>query len=145
MSTASKCSFRWPWCWVAILWGCICISRSDCHGGGRPAGRRQGRHSAISDTTREHLDALWERIDEILNTLLFVLLGLEVLLIPFELAYLWAGAGLVVILLVVRFTIIGGPVMLLRDQLGFRRGTDPDLGRSARGNLGRSGTGLAGW
>ncbi|SDL48301.1 monovalent cation:H+ antiporter, CPA1 family [Modicisalibacter muralis] len=82
----------------------------------------KARQSAMSDTTREHLDAFWELIDEILNTLLFVLIGLEVLLIPFELAHLWVGAGLVMTILVVRFTIIGGPVMLLRDQLGFRRG-----------------------
>ncbi|MCG7599986.1 sodium:proton antiporter [Halomonas sp. McH1-25] len=83
----------------------------------------KARQSAMSDTTREHLDAFWELIDEILNTLLFVLIGLEVLLIPFELAHLWACAGLIVVILAVRFTTIGVPVMLLREQLGFRRGS----------------------
>lgn len=83
----------------------------------------KARQSAMSDTTREHLDAFWELIDEILNTLLFVLIGLEVLLIPFELAHLWACAGLIVVILTVRFTTIGVPVMLLRDQLGFRHGS----------------------
>lgn len=53
----------------------------------------KARQSAMSDTTREHLDAFRELIDEILNTLLFVLIGLEILLIPFELAHLWVDAG----------------------------------------------------
>ncbi|SHF40390.1 monovalent cation:H+ antiporter, CPA1 family [Modicisalibacter ilicicola DSM 19980] len=83
----------------------------------------KARQSAMSATTREQLDAFWELIDEILNTLLFVLIGLEVLLIPFETGHLWVGAGLIVVLLVVRFATIGVPVMLLREQLGFRRGS----------------------
>ncbi|GAB2785470.1 sodium:proton antiporter [Halomonas shantousis] len=82
----------------------------------------KARQSAMSDTTREHLDAFWELIDEILNTLLFVIIGLEVLLIPFELAHLWVCAGLIVAILVVRFVTIGVPVMTLRHHMGFRRG-----------------------
>ncbi|MGC3874576.1 cation:proton antiporter [Halomonas sp. GXIMD04776] len=83
----------------------------------------EARKSAMSDTTREQLDAFWELVDEILNTLLFVIIGLEVLLIPFETGHLWVGAGLIVVLLIVRFATIGVPVLLLRDQLGFRRGS----------------------
>ena len=37
----------------------------------------------MSDTTREHLDTFWELVDEILNALLFVLIGLEVLVLTF--------------------------------------------------------------
>nr|WP_299245795.1 sodium:proton antiporter [uncultured Halomonas sp.] len=83
----------------------------------------KARKSAMSDITREQLDAFWELIDEILNTLLFVLIGLEVLLIPFESGLLWVGAGLIAIMLAVRFSTIGLPVMLLRTQLGFRKGS----------------------
>ena len=36
----------------------------------------QGRALAMSDTTRRYLDMFWELIDEILNAVLFVLLGL---------------------------------------------------------------------
>lgn len=82
----------------------------------------KARDSAMSDTTRHYLDAFWELIDEILNTLLFVLIGLEVLLIPFETGYFWVGLGVLVVLLAVRFVTIGVPVMLLRDHLGFRPG-----------------------
>jgi CPA1 family monovalent cation:H+ antiporter len=42
-----------------------------------------GRRLAMSDTTREHLDTFWELVDEILNALLFVLIGLEVLVLTF--------------------------------------------------------------
>lgn len=83
----------------------------------------KARRSAMSDMTRQQLDAFWELIDEILNTLLFVLIGLEVLLIPFEPGHLWVGAGLIVSLLAVRFITIGVPVALLRERLGFRRGS----------------------
>nr|WP_298410933.1 sodium:proton antiporter [uncultured Halomonas sp.] len=83
----------------------------------------KARKSAMSDTTREQLDAFWELIDEILNTLLFVIIGLEVLLIPFEADLFWVGGGLIATMLVVRFSTIGIPIMLLRNYLGFRKGS----------------------
>ena len=45
----------------------------------------------MSERTRQHLDTFWELIDEILNALLFVLLGLEVLVLPFRREYVMAG------------------------------------------------------
>ena len=41
----------------------------------------QGRALAMSDTTRSHLDTFWELIDEVLNAVLFLLIGLEVLVV----------------------------------------------------------------
>ena len=43
-----------------------------------------GRELAMSDTTRRYLDMFWELIDEILNAVLFVLIGMEVLLVVFS-------------------------------------------------------------
>lgn len=40
-----------------------------------------GRHFAMSDTTRDHLDTFWELVDEILNAVLFVLIGLEIIVV----------------------------------------------------------------
>ena len=51
-----------------------------------------GRRFAMSERTIEHLDSFWELIDEVLNAVLFVLIGLEVLLISFEPAWGWAAA-----------------------------------------------------
>jgi len=51
----------------------------------------QGRRLAMSETTREHLDNFWELLDELLNAVLFVLIGLEVLVLSFQRPYLLAG------------------------------------------------------
>ncbi|HTR10222.1 MAG TPA: cation:proton antiporter, partial [Paraburkholderia sp.] len=51
----------------------------------------RARIVAMSETTRHYADMFWELIDEILNALLFVLIGLEVLLIPFPGPVIVAG------------------------------------------------------
>ncbi len=74
----------------------------------------QGRSFAMSDTTRLHLDAFWELIDEILNAVLFVLIGLEILILTLTVHYLVAAVLAIPIVLVVRFISVGIPVTLLR-------------------------------
>ena len=51
-----------------------------------------GRHYAMSDETRRYVDKFWELIDEILNALLFALIGLELLLLPFSWLHVAAAA-----------------------------------------------------
>ena len=73
-----------------------------------------GRMFAMSDRTREHLDTFWLLVDEILNAVLFVLIGLEVLVIPFDWVWLAAGALAVGIVLSARFVAVGLPLLVLR-------------------------------
>jgi Na+:H+ antiporter len=73
-----------------------------------------GRLLAMSEITREHLDTFWELIDEILNAVLFVLIGLEILVITFELQLLIAGGISIVIVLIARFISVGIPVLFIR-------------------------------
>lgn len=73
-----------------------------------------GRAFAMSDETRENLDTFWELIDEILNAVLFVLIGLEVLILPFERAYLYAGLVAIPVVLLARFLSVGATVTALR-------------------------------
>jgi len=73
-----------------------------------------GRFLAMSDTTREHIDDFWELVDEILNAILFVLIGMEVLVLTFSGRFLLAGIIMIPIALVVRFLSVGLPVLLLR-------------------------------
>jgi CPA1 family monovalent cation:H+ antiporter len=73
-----------------------------------------GRMLAMSDTTREHLDTFWELVDEILNAVLFVLIGLEVLVLTFTQQYLLAGLFAVPMVLLARFISVGFPIGLLR-------------------------------
>lgn len=78
-----------------------------------------GRSFAMSEKTRLHLDNFWELIDEILNAILFVLIGLEVLVLTFNLQYLWAGLIMIPISLLVRFISVGVPVALMKIKRNF--------------------------
>ena len=81
-----------------------------------------GRSFAMSDHTRERLDDFWELIDEILNALLFMLIGLEVLVIPFTRGLLLAGAMAILIALIARWICVGGVVLLMRPFRPFSNG-----------------------
>lgn len=78
-----------------------------------------GRTFAMSEMVREHVDTFWELIDEILNVLLFVLIGLEVLIIPFTWSYLALGALAIPLVLMARFLAVGGVVSVLKLQRDF--------------------------
>ncbi len=74
----------------------------------------KGRMFAMSDQTRDHLDLFWELVDEILNALLFVLIGLEVLVLTLKEEYLLMGVLAVLVALGARFISVGGPIMIMR-------------------------------
>jgi CPA1 family monovalent cation:H+ antiporter len=72
-----------------------------------------GRKFAMSEKTKQNLDTFWELIDEILNSLLFVLIGIELLIIPLSVKYLFAGMIAILIVLFSRVVSIGAPQFLL--------------------------------
>ena len=72
-----------------------------------------GRRFAMSETTREHLDSFWELIDELLNAILFVLIGLVVVDMTFRLDYLEAMLMAIPIVLLSRFVSVGLPIRFL--------------------------------
>ena len=74
---------------------------------------------AMSEQTRESVDAFWELIDEMLNVILFALIGLEMLVIPFDFQWFFAGIVLIAIVIAIRFFSVGIPIRLiaLRTQL----------------------------
>jgi CPA1 family monovalent cation:H+ antiporter len=74
----------------------------------------QGRAFAMSDRTRQHLDTFWELIDEVLNALLFVLLGLEVLALTVRREYVVAGVLAIPAALLARFVATGLSIRLVR-------------------------------
>lgn len=65
-----------------------------------------GIKTAMSDTTQRYVRGFWTLIDEILNALLFLLLGLELLVVPFDLRL--AGVWLLVtaLVLIVRLVVV---------------------------------------
>lgn len=77
----------------------------------------RGRALAMSDKTRHYIDLFWELIDEILNAILFVLIGLEVVMIAYS-ANLFIAAGLTIIIaLLARFIVVGMTTRTFRHQL----------------------------
>ncbi|MEO8546339.1 MAG: sodium:proton antiporter [Betaproteobacteria bacterium] len=73
-----------------------------------------GRALAMSDQTRHYVDLFWELIDEILNAVLFVLIGMEVLLVAFSASLFAAATVAMLITLLARALTVGLPVGLLR-------------------------------
>lgn len=86
-----------------------------------------GRAYAMSDNTRRHVDLFWEMVDEILNAVLFVLIGLEVLLVSLKPLWLLAGGGAIVIVLLARLASVSLPALLIGRIRVFRNNTIPVL------------------
>ncbi len=78
-----------------------------------------GRQNAMSDTTVEHLDTFWELIDEILNAVLFLLIGLEVMILSSDARIWFVGVLLAILVLGARLTAVSVPVNLLRLKRDF--------------------------
>ena len=79
----------------------------------------RGRLFAMSEKTREHLDSFWELIDEILNAVLFLLIGLEILVLTVKGNYLIAGLIMIPVVLLARFISVGVPVTFMRRVRDF--------------------------
>ena len=74
-----------------------------------------GRSFAMSDKTREHLDTFWELLDEVLNAVLFVLIGLEILVLAFPGATLLAACLMIPVALLARLVSVGIPIAVIRS------------------------------
>ncbi len=74
----------------------------------------RGRILAMSDKTRDNLDTFWELIDEILNVILFVLIGLEILILSFSINYIYASSLIIPVILFSRFITVFIPVTILK-------------------------------
>jgi CPA1 family monovalent cation:H+ antiporter len=70
----------------------------------------QGRAFAMTEKTREHVDTFWELVDEILNVVLFLLIGLELLVLPIERGWLVAGILAIPVVLSARWLSVAGIV-----------------------------------
>ena len=72
----------------------------------------RGPRDAMSDRTQTYVFGLWTLIDEILNSVLFLLIGLEVLILQFDKDALVIGAAAVPIVIAARFIAVGVPTLL---------------------------------
>jgi CPA1 family monovalent cation:H+ antiporter len=74
---------------------------------------------AMSEKNRENLYLFWELIDEILNAILFILIGLEILILKFSIAYISPMILIIPAVLLARFISLGIPISLLRMRNEF--------------------------
>lgn len=84
---------------------------------------RHGRQRTLLNSDLRYLDTFWELVDEILNVILFMLIGLEVLVLALTWEYLLAGVMLIPTVLLARLISVGLPIGLLRSLHSFSPGT----------------------
>ena len=80
-----------------------------------------------SDVTRDYIDKFWEMMDEVLNAILFLLIGFEMLIIPFNQTLFILGCVTIVIVLLARFVSVAMPIAVLRFGKTFERNAIPIL------------------
>lgn len=84
-----------------------------------------GAKHGMTQQTREYVDAFWKLIDEILNAVLFLMIGLEVFAIAFNADYLLAGVASIFLALLARLSAVAVPVMILKPFRDFSKGVIP--------------------
>ena len=95
-----------------------------------------GRRLAMSERTRERLDGFWELVDELLNALLFVMIGVEVLVLAFSVPAVIAGILMIPLTLAARWIAVGIPLAALRRRHGLpRRGAEILTWSGLRGGI----------
>lgn len=87
----------------------------------------RGPLDAMSDETQQYLFSFWTLVDEILNSVLFLLIGLEVLVLRFEPSFLWISVACVPLVLLARFLAVSIPITILQSRQDFVPGTIPVL------------------
>ncbi len=82
-----------------------------------------GRSHGMSDTTRGQLDAFWKIVDEMLNAILFMLVGLEILVVALDYRHLGLALFAIVAVLASRWVSVGAVLAAFRRRRRFARGT----------------------
>jgi CPA1 family monovalent cation:H+ antiporter len=79
--------------------------------------------TAMSEVSEDYLNKFWELIDDFMNSILFVLIGLQMVLMPFIFNYLVIGTIAILLLLICRFFSLSIPVLFLKNKTLFNRKT----------------------
>ncbi|MDR5589817.1 sodium:proton antiporter [Christiangramia sp. SM2212] len=82
------------------------------------------RSSTMSEITETYVDKFWELIDILLNTILFVLIGMEMLILTFEGNYVLAGLLAIPVVLICRYASLLAPIQFFQRKLNFVRNTN---------------------
>ena len=77
------------------------------------------RESSMSEITEQYVDKFWELIDILLNTILFVMIGMEILILTFNRQYILAGFLIIPVLLFARYLSLMLPIKIYAKKLHF--------------------------
>jgi CPA1 family monovalent cation:H+ antiporter len=84
-----------------------------------------GSRHGMSEETRKYVEAFWKLIDEILNAVLFLMIGFEVFAVAFEFDLLVSGCMAILLALLARLVAVAVPVLMLKPFRTFSDGVIP--------------------
>lgn len=83
--------------------------------------------AVASDVTRDYLGKFWELIDALMNSILFLLIGLEILIIPFNFTLLFLGCTGILVVIIARYISVRIPILFFGYQKPFQKSSVPIL------------------
>ncbi len=86
---------------------------------GLMVGNDRVRKTAMSKVTEQYVDKFWELVDVLLNTILFVMIGMEILILTYDGKYILAGVLAIPLLLFARFLSLMLPIKYFAKKLDF--------------------------
>jgi len=86
-----------------------------------------GKRFGMTETTREHVETFWEVLDELLNSLLFLAIGFEVMAVTITGQIIGAGLLAIPVVLLARWVSVGGSITVLGLRQKFTQGAIPVL------------------
>ncbi|MDO6590667.1 sodium:proton antiporter [Loktanella sp. D2R18] len=84
-----------------------------------------GTKFGMSEETRLYVDAFWKLIDEILNAVLFLMIGVEVFAVAFDTSFIVTGVASIALALIARLAAVAVPVLMLKPFRSFSSGVIP--------------------
>lgn len=84
-----------------------------------------GMKFGMSERTRDYVNVFWSMIDEILNAVLFLMIGFEVFAVAFSQSAFISGLGAIIIALIGRFAAVATPIAILKNFRSFSDGAVP--------------------
>ena len=82
-------------------------------------GHDRFRSSSMSEVTEKYIDQFWELLDVLLNAVLFVLIGLEIVILSLNGQFILAGLLAIPVVLLVRYVALGIPIAFMGRRLEF--------------------------
>lgn len=86
-----------------------------------------GKRFGMTETTREHVETFWEVLDELLNSLLFLAIGFEVVAVTITGQIIGAGLVAIPVVLLARWVSVAGSITALGLRQKFTKGAIPVL------------------